>query len=83
MNTINVQMSDVAFEVTNAILPQDKFGINNAQPAIFMIEKMWAWHEEGFKIVIETTRDVELEREVTEEWLNHYEVPYDELVWIQ
>lgn len=83
MNVIKVKMDDVCFAKLNGQNPEDMYGIYQAQPAVFMIEKLNAWKVEGHKIVIETNRDVETEFDVTHKWLDHYEVPYDELVWNQ
>lgn len=81
MNTIKVKMDDVAFAKINGTTADDMYGIYQAQPAVFMIEKMNAWKVEGHKIVIETDRNVETEYDITMKWLSHYEVPFDEIIW--
>ena len=83
MNVIKVKLDDVAFAKLNGTGVEDMYGVYQAQPAVFMIEKLNAWKVEGHKIVIETNRDVETEFDITHKWLDHYEVPYDELVWVQ
>ena len=80
MNVINVNFKDVCFE-GSGYTPEEIFAVYNAQPATFMIEKLNAWRVEGFKIVIETDRDVETELNVIHEWLQYYDVPFDEIVW--
>ena len=78
MNVVKVQLDDVAFKAEHA---QEQYGIYDAQPAVFMIEKLNAWKQDGHKIIIETNRDINTDMDVTLEWLKHYEVPYDELQW--
>lgn len=82
MNTMKVNLDkDVCIPCHNGMTPEEMYGIRSAQPCAFMIEKMMAWRVEGFKLVIETDRDVETEFQVTMDWLQYFDIPYDEIVW--
>ena len=71
---------------------ETKYGIDHAQPAVEMITSLQKAKKQGYRIVIHTARRmlthggdinkiIEDVGPLTEKWLKHYEVPYDEIVW--
>ena len=69
---------------------QTKYG--EAMPNTIMIEGVRKLHAKGYKIILHTARrmltfDGDIDKiiadvgDITKDWLERHEVPYDELVW--
>jgi len=93
MPTLVMDLDDtICFTNHDGKTTEEKYGILKAQPAVLMIEALQKAKDQGYRIVIHTARrmlthDGDINKIIedvgplTEEWLQHYGVPYDEIVW--
>lgn len=82
----------IVFDIDDTICDNKGRDYPNAIPYIDVIDKINKLHEQGFYIVLYTSRGmvscngdiskiVAKNKEVLEEWLNRYDVQYDELIF--
>ena len=81
MTLITIDMEDLCI-AAEGDTSEDKYGIFNAQPAIYTLERMNEWKEKGYKVVVEVTdRDVDIDYDTTHHWIQYYNVPCDDVNW--
>jgi len=81
MTLITIDMEDLCI-AAEGDTSEDKYGIFNAQPAIYTLERINEWKELGYKVIVEVTdRDVDIDYDTTHHWIKYYNVQCDDVNW--